>query len=183
MPVTRLPTESKGDLVNPSTRDLAAPVTRLQPRPPDLDWLNRLPQWDRLDLEAHDTAPKKARRRLMSNLEKWSLQRFETSAPFVLSEIVTNAVAATNVLFKAYVAAGGAAVTVPEIVVWLGGGPSVVALLTWDASIAPPERRHAGDYDENGRGLMIIEDLSADYGYYYPDGFGGKITWAIINRP
>ena len=91
LPDTRLPAESKGDHVNPSTRDLAAPTVRLQPRPPDLDWLNRLSRWDRMDLKASETAPREARQRLAGNLEKWSLQQFEIPASVVASEIVTNA--------------------------------------------------------------------------------------------
>ena len=169
--------------MHPGTRDPATPVRCLQPRSPDIDWLNNLPVHDWLELEALETAPKKARQRLADDLEKWSLPQFEVSAAVVLSEIVTNATIATNALLAAYAAAGGAGAAMPTVTVWLCGGPSVVAFLAWDASVTPPEQRHAGPDDESGRGLAIIEQLSADWGYYYPAGIGGKVTWAVIDRP
>jgi hypothetical protein len=92
-----------------------------------------------------------------------------------LSEIVTNAVAASNAL----VAVGEP----PLVRVWLLGGPAVVALLAWDVSTEPPVRRCVADTDESGRGLAIVEELSAQWGYYYPAETGGKVTWAIIDRP
>jgi hypothetical protein len=67
--------------------------------------------------------------------------------------------------------------------VWLYGWPSAVAMLAWDASCSPPEPQCAGPDDESGRGLAIIDLMSADWGYYFPAGIGGKITWAIVDRP
>jgi hypothetical protein len=139
-----------------------------------MDWLYRLPYRDWVELEANRTAPKAARRRLMDDLEEWSLGQFEVSATVVLSEIVTNAALASNAVT--------ATAAPPPVKVWLLGGPSVIALLAWDASAEPPVRRCAGDTDESGRGLAIVEGLSAQWGYY-PVATGGKITWAIIDRP
>jgi hypothetical protein len=167
--------ESKGDLVNARTREPTAGVMRPQPWPPDMDWIYGLPWRDWLDLQARETAPREARRRLMDDLEKWSLSQFEVSATLVVSEIVTNAVAATNAL--------AVAGEPPPVRLWLLGGPVVVALLAWDASTDPPVRRCAADTDESGRGLAIVEELSALWGYYYPAQAGGKVTWAIIDRP
>jgi hypothetical protein len=104
----------------------------------------------------------------------------------VLSEIVTNAQAATNAVFAAPAASGAAPVSLvraPSVTVWLYGWPSAVALLAWDASCSPPEPRCAGPDDESGRGLGIIDSMSADWGYYFPAGIGGKITWAIVDEP
>jgi hypothetical protein len=72
--ITAVPPENKGDLVNARTREPTAPV--MHPRPPDMDWIYGLPWRDRLDLQARDTAPREARRRLMSNLQEWSLSQF-----------------------------------------------------------------------------------------------------------
>jgi hypothetical protein len=140
-----------------------------------MDWIYGLPWRDRLDLQARETAPREARRRLMDDLEKWSLSQFGVSATLVVSEIVTNAVAATSALSVA-----GEPLPVR---LWLLGGPAAVALLAWDASAEPPVRRCAADTDESGRGLAIIEELSALWGYYYPAQADGKVTWAIIDRP
>ena len=43
--------------------------------------------------------------------------------------------------------------------------------------------RDAGADEENGRGLAIVDELSAGSGYYYPARFGGKITWSVIDTP
>jgi hypothetical protein len=66
---------------------------------------------------------------------------------------------------------------------WLFGGPAVVALFIWDATEKPPLPRDAADDDESGRGLTIVGKLSAEWGFYYPAGPGGKVTWAIIDTP
>jgi hypothetical protein len=140
-----------------------------------MDWIYGLPWRDWLDLLPQATAPREARRRLMNDLEKWSLSQFRVSAPLVLSKIVTNAVAVTNDLTIAG--------QPPPVRVWLLGGQAVLALLAWDASPEPPVRSRAADTDESGRGLVIVEELSAQWGYYYPAAFGGKVTWAVIDRP
>ena len=173
-----------------SPRWSIAMVKHPHPSPPDMNWLYSLPWRDRLELQACDEAPRAARRRLMGDLAEWSLRQFEVSATLVLSEIVTNSVLATSALFAAYAAAfGGRAEEAaawtrpPGVTVWLRGGPSVIALLAWDASVAAPVPRDAGDDEESGRGLAIIDQLSAEWGYYYPAGIGGKVTWAVIDRP
>jgi anti-sigma regulatory factor (Ser/Thr protein kinase) len=140
-----------------------------------MNWLYGLPWRDWIQLEASETAPKEARRRLAGDLREWSLLQFDSSATLVLSEIITNAVVAAK---GRATAAGPLPVTL-----WLLGGPSVVVLLAWDASTDPPVERHALDTDESGRGLTIVSQLSARWGYYYPAEIGGKITWSIINQP
>jgi hypothetical protein len=161
-------------------------VKHPHPSSPNMDWLYRLPHRDWLELEACDEAPMIARRRLMKNLEKWSLEEFGISAPLVLSEIVTNSLLATAAVLAAHAAAIDSGMATTErsgISVWLHGGHSVIAVLAWDPSVAAPRPRDAEPDEESGRGLAIIEELSANWGYYYPKGMGGKVTWAIINRP
>jgi len=77
---------------------------------------------------------------------------------------------------------------VPSLRLWLCGGticagPPVLAILTWDAVATWPVRRIAADEDENGRGLAIIEALSARWGFYHPASYPGKVTWAVIETP
>lgn len=72
---------------------------------------------------------------------------------------------------------------VPPVLLWVCGGPSLVALLAWDATVTAPVPRVAGDEEESGRGLAIVAGLSATCGYYYPAGCAGKVTWSIIDTP
>ena len=54
----------------------------------------------------------------------------------------------------------------------------------WDTSEAPPRRRAASDEDENGRGLLLVQALSKEWGSDVLDT-GGKIVWCecLIGEP
>jgi hypothetical protein len=138
-------------------------------------WLAGLPHRDSLLLTADETAPRQARRRLAAILPQWSLPQFETVAALIATELVTNCVVATC---RTQWAAAP-----PPFRLWLHGGPSVLVIVAWDATVAAPVPRNAEDDDESGRGLAIIDALSAQWGFYYPAEFGGKVTWAIIDTP
>jgi anti-sigma regulatory factor (Ser/Thr protein kinase) len=46
-----------------------------------------------------------------------------------------------------------------------------------DHSALPPAPEHAGENSESGRGLLLVDALSADWGWSWgPDG--GKVVWA-----
>ena len=69
------------------------------------------------------------------------------------------------------------------------GDASRVSLLVWDALPGAPQPRIAGQDDGNGRGLFLVQELSAAWGSYLPPEAccpafaGGKVTWAIIGPP
>ncbi len=71
----------------------------------------------------------------------------------------------------------------PPVRLWLRGGLLGVAILVWDAVVAAPVPRTAGEDDESGRGLGIVADLSAACGFYHAAEPGGKVTWAAITTP
>jgi hypothetical protein len=156
-----------------SSRTLTAYVMHAQPYPLDPEFLGGLPYRDFLELGAYETAPGMARGRLVNVLREWSLREFEDVACLVLSELVTNAVAAT----AGCEWEGGQ----PPVRLWVRGGLAVVALLVWDAIVAAPVPRAAGNDDETGRGLAIVAELSARWGFYHPAHAGGKVTWAVID--
>ena len=33
---------------------------------------------------------------------------------------------------------------------------------------------------KSGRGLLVVERLSAQWGTYTPEGWSGKVVWAIV---
>lgn len=154
---------------------MCAPVTRAQPSSPDMRLLESLPYWFSMELDADETAPKAARSHLAHALKEWSLPEFSDAAFLIAAELITTSVLAMG---KVQWAAER-----PSVRLWLFGGPAVVALLIWDAIAEPPLPRDAADDDESGRGLTIVGKLSAEWGFYYPAGPGGKVTWAIIDTP
>jgi len=56
---------------------------------------------------------------------------------------------------------------------------STVRVLVWDASARLPIRRSARADSEGGRGLLLVEALSACWGSY-PVAGGGKVVWAQV---
>jgi hypothetical protein len=167
----------KGKLVNAinNAHSLASLVTNVQPSSPDFGWLTSLPRRSMLELGAYKTAPGTARGWLATILREWSLPEFTDVAALVASELITNSVAETSKV--RWPAAR------PPVRLWLRGGPAVVAVLVWDAIAAVPVPRDAAEDDESGRGLFLVQSLSAKWGFYHPEETGGKVTWAIIDTP
>ena len=146
------------------------------PRSPDSEWLTRLPLRDFLELGAFPTAPGCARGHVANVLREWLLGALCEPAVMVASELVTNSVLATSgVRWTA---------GLPPVRLWMLGEPSLVVVLVWDAVTSAPVRREADEDDESGRGLAIVDALSARWGHYQPPApFGGKVTWALIDSP
>jgi hypothetical protein len=155
---------------------LSPPVPPPHPRSPDSRWLAPWFLRDFLELGAYPTAPGSARGLVRVLLPEWGLGQLRDPAELVVSELVTNSVAATGGRRWA----GG----VPPVRLWLLGDASRALVLVWDAVPSMPEARAAGERDESGRGLFIVGELSADWGCYLaPEHYGGKVTWAIIGDP
>lgn len=105
----------------------------------------------------------------------WQLSAMADTVELLVSELVTNAVRAT----------GGVGGPVDERVYAGAVKPvflslSVVAesllIEVWDMSAVLPLRRVASRNDETGRGLLLVQTLSKEWGCEMPDT-GGKIVW------
>ncbi len=115
-------------------------------------------------------------------LREWGLKEYADVTELVVSELASNAVQAT----RACSWTGKR----PPIRVCLHGRSSRydagILILVWDAAGGCPAPREAGPYEESGRGLAIVEALSADWGHYHPlpeetDAAPlGKVTWAHV---
>jgi anti-sigma regulatory factor (Ser/Thr protein kinase) len=97
---------------------------------------------------------------------EWGQPELADTAELLVSELVTNAVRAA------------AALPSPVVEVWLASDRGGVVVGVWDGSADMPARRETAAQDEAGRGLLIIETLSADWGWYRQDG--GKLVWALL---
>lgn len=122
-----------------------------------------------LELAALPTAPACARGHVRSVALEWRLDAAADTAQLVVSEIVTNAVQAAGRLRTA---------EPPVIRVWVTSDENSLVIRVWDASAEIPIRHEAAPDEDSGRGLMIIDALSADWGCY-PEA-GGKIVWVMI---
>jgi anti-sigma regulatory factor (Ser/Thr protein kinase) len=145
----------------PVPRDPAAPAHR---------WPGHWPLRSYLELGATDRAPGSARAHAAAVLWEWGLTAINDETTLVVSEMLTNAVQATR------------AHRLPAPVrLWLLGSRSGVLVLAWDATSPAPVPRAAAPDDEHGRGLTLVNALSARWGCYRPAGHpGGKVTWALI---
>lgn len=112
------------------------------------------------------TAPGHARRVLNEVLAEWGLGHLEDTADLILSELVTNA------LLHGQEPARLTVYTDPNA----DGG--FLFIEVDDAGDHTPELRDAASDAEDGRGLTIVEALSADWGVEATET--GKRVWASI---
>jgi anti-sigma regulatory factor (Ser/Thr protein kinase) len=115
-----------------------------------------------LDLPPTVDAPSAARRAAKSMLEAWGLrdESWLATAAVVVSELVTNAVQHGHGTIGLHLHQIGQRVTVSAV----------------DASAAVPRRREPDR--SGGRGLAIVQQLSADWGVAGHDS--GKRVWAEL---
>jgi anti-sigma regulatory factor (Ser/Thr protein kinase) len=143
---------------------------------PDMSWLAAAPLRDHLELGAYDQAPGTARGHARSVLAEWRLGHLREVTELIISELLTNSLRATE---KVSWPAGR-----PPLRLWLRADPRRLCVLAWDAVPVLPAPRDAGTEEENGRGLTIVDALSAEWGCFAASGpHGGKVTWSLVGDP
>ena len=129
-----------------------------------------------LELGAFPTAVPCARLHARCVLMEWGLASLAEVVELVVSELVTNAVQATAAL--ADDRETRLETRVPPVQLRLSSdGHVCVAVQVWDGNHELPVRRDAGPEAQGGRGLLLVERLSADWGSYRPLDSGGKVVW------
>jgi anti-sigma regulatory factor (Ser/Thr protein kinase) len=123
-----------------------------------------------LELGALPGAVPCARLHARQVLWEWHLEDRTDIAELIVSELVTNAVRAC-----ADLAAGAAAVRI-----WLCSDHGRLVIQVWDPSPQLPARCDVDPQAESGRGLILVESLSARWGSCQPPGFSGKVVWAEV---
>jgi anti-sigma regulatory factor (Ser/Thr protein kinase) len=128
------------------------------------------PMQTHLALAALPSAVPCARGHVRSVAHEWGVAELADTAELLASELLSNAIQASGRLRTA-----GS----PVVRLWVTSDGESLVIRVWDASDDMPVRQEAGPGDDSGRGLMIIDALSADWGCYRePDG--GKTVWAMI---
>jgi anti-sigma regulatory factor (Ser/Thr protein kinase) len=127
-----------------------------------------------LELAATNGAVPSARLHARLILLEWGLGSLSGTAELLTSELVTNALRASNRLrTRADLA------FVPVIHVWITVRHASVFIHVWDSSPEMPARQAISSIDqESGRGLMIVDALSKEWGVHEKNG--GKVVWVML---
>ncbi len=134
--------------------------------------LQHWPLHDTLILAARPDAVPSARAHLRQLLPVWGHAEAGQDVSVVVSELVTNSVAAS------------ARLRLPAVAVWLGSGSHCLLLAVADASPQPPVRPGLGPDAERGRGLALVEALSSRWGWHPVSTTGlRKVIWAEWRLP
>jgi anti-sigma regulatory factor (Ser/Thr protein kinase) len=128
-----------------------------------------------LELAALDGAVPSARLHVRHLLREWGMAAVGDGAELVVSELVTNGVQASRAMAHT------------AIRLWLASDQTQVAICVWDASKQSPVRVDAADDAEHGRGLLLVEAVSKQWGWFPAEpgspragGHHGKVVWAVI---
>ena len=128
-----------------------------------------------IELGALPSAVPTARLHARFVMSEWDLGSIADTVELIVSELVTNGVKASQALTHR-----------PPI--WLGlcRDDHQVLVAVWDGSEEPIQAsvvddNQLADFEaEGGRGLLLVDSLSSDWGVHLPvDGYG-KVVWAAV---
>lgn len=126
-----------------------------------------------MKLHATPKAAHFARSLVSHALRAWELDYVADEARSIVSELVTNAVEVGPGPMR-----DPSGLALVAVQVRVQGGALVIEV--WDRHPKLPAPRTAGDDDENGRGLHLVEAFSSRWGVWEAES-GGKIVWADID--
>ncbi|MGW5264684.1 ATP-binding protein [Microbispora sp. NPDC004025] len=132
------------------------------------------------------TAPRRARAFVRCQLRGWELAHLAETAELVVSELVTNAVRATDAVVSPPVASSMFPVALRTVAlrVRVASGRRSLFIEVWDVSDREPVQCGdvgdvEGELGEGGRGLALVGGLARDWGHY-PAPDRGKIVWCEL---
>lgn len=140
---------------------------------------NQWPLRSYLELGALRGAVPCARLHARQVLWEWGLQELAETVELVVSEIVTNALQASEGLTSSRYR-GSWRPGRPPVRLWVLSDRTGVLVQVWDGNDRMPERQEVELESEHGRGLMIIEALCERWGVYQPEGASGKVVWGEL---
>ena len=129
---------------------------------------DRWPLQDFLELGPLLSAVPCARLHTRQVLWEWGIGNLGDSAELLVTELIANAVRASREM--AWVSA---------VRLWLLSDSAQILILVWDASPQSPVLTDVTDEAEHGRGLMLVEAVSEQWGWYSREDSDGKFVWAI----
>lgn len=141
------------------------------------EWLLR----SYLELRAVPVSVRSARLHAKNTLREWGMETLADTVELLVSEIVTNAVRASAEIANPQPETRRAS-RGPRVRLWLTSAGHGVLIQVWDGHHHEPVCQEAAPDEEAGRGLLLVETLSAEWGCYAADGPGGKIVWAVCTQ-
>ena len=182
-PMTRFPMSGRADVVggsrpmdaDPELGSGVGPASMKGAQVDEAAW----PLRSYLELGAFPTAVPCARLHARYVVLEWGFAALAEVVELIVSELVTNAVQATEALtsfrhnwrFEA---------RLPPVQLRLCSDGNRVVIQVWDGNQQLPIRQDAGLEAEGGRGLLLVESLSVEWGSHRPAGYGGKVVWAVV---
>lgn len=124
-----------------------------------------------------------ARLHARNALRRWQLTALADTVELLVSELVSNAIRAAARVAGQPGSGAQREACEPPIWFWLASDRRSVLIQVWDGDHHHPARREQEPDAEAGRGLLLVEALSEQWGCYTPDGQSGKIVWAICAQP
>jgi anti-sigma regulatory factor (Ser/Thr protein kinase) len=124
-----------------------------------------------LELLALPSAVPCARGHVRAVTTEWALTDLAEVAELLASELVTNALRASERLRTP---------EQPVVRIWFVSDQVSVVIHVWDSSDEMPVRKVPGPGDDGGRGLVLVEALAAEWGAYRNSA--GKTVWARVSR-
>jgi anti-sigma regulatory factor (Ser/Thr protein kinase) len=118
-----------------------------------------------LELGALDSAVPCARLHARHVVREWGRPDLADTAELLVSELMTNAIRASGPWS-------------PAVALWLFSDGRCVVIHVHDGSTQMPVRQDADAESDSGRGLLLVETLSRDWGSYRSGD--GKVVWASI---
>ncbi len=131
-----------------------------------------------LELGALPSAVPSARLHARFIVAEWGLESIADTVELIVSELVTNAVKASQELEH-----------LPPVWLGLSGDDHQVLVAVWDGNEEPIQTPAVNDEGlpdldaESGRGLLLVDSLSTDWGVYWPEDSHGKVVWSVITAP
>jgi anti-sigma regulatory factor (Ser/Thr protein kinase) len=123
-----------------------------------------------MELGALPSAVPCARLHTRQVLWEWNQTGLIEAAELIVSELITNAIAATQSIDSA-----------DSVHLWLLSDNHRTQILVGDASPNAPRRIDTDDDAEAGRGLLLVETLSSNWGWYATSRHRtAKVVWAEL---
>lgn len=133
-----------------------------------------------LELGALPSAVPCARLHARQVLWEWGLQDLADPVELIVSELITNGLHASGELTSSRYA-GRWTPGVPPLRLWLQAEDNKrVVIQVWDGNDKPPTPQGVNVGAEGGRGLLLVEAMSAAWGSYQVEGLSGKVVWAVV---